>query len=75
MNGGTVDTLTLFFNGLRRNCETGQWEDIDVACPGLAEPFRSRVKAVQAREQSEGALLFASDGSVLVRRERGARQP
>jgi hypothetical protein len=45
---GDVDNqLTNVFSGLRRNCDTGEWEDIDVACPGMPEPYRSRIKAQQ----------------------------
>jgi hypothetical protein len=55
--------LTAYFNGLRRDCETGEWQDIDVACPGLAEPFRSRIKKNQ-----DAVLLFGPDGSPAVMR-------
>jgi hypothetical protein len=64
----TDPILTAYFSGLRRDCETGEWQDIDVSCPGLAEPFRSSAKAIQQREVEEGALLFGPDGSPIVMR-------
>ena len=67
--GGESDAkklLTAYFNGLRRDCETGEWQDIDVACPGLAEPFRSRIKKNQQR-----VVLYGPDGSPIVTEEKG----
>lgn len=66
----TENLLTTCFNGLRRNCETEEWEDIDVACPGLAEPFRRRIKKIQQTEAREEALLYRPDGKVLVKKIR-----
>jgi len=66
---GDMSMLTAFFNGLRRDCETGEWQDIDVACPGLADPFRSRIKKLQRREGSDDVLLFGPDGAPVVMKD------
>ena len=77
----TEELITCFLNGLRRNCETDEWEPVDVALPYLDEPYRSRLKAIEQRENAakheamstgkiieQGALLYRPDGTVLVRR-------
>jgi hypothetical protein len=62
--GGPV--LTAYFNGLRRDCETGEWQDIDVACPGLSEPYRSNIKSIQRKELEERILLFSANGKPIA---------
>lgn len=77
----TEELITCFLNGLRRNCETDEWEPVDVALPYIDEPYRSRLKAIEKAEKKikeqarssgttieVGALLYRPDGTVLVRR-------
>ena len=47
----TEELITSFLNGLRRNCETNEWEPVDVALPDIAELYRSRLKEIEKTEE------------------------